>query len=155
MREFRGLRIDGGGWVYGFYLKTGTTSMILNPQTPIDWIDGRRVKLSTWERVIPETVGQCIIVNKKTSNLSGKKIKVYEGDICTVEVDFSSIDADKSNCRTLTGVIFYDEDVFQWFFSDVNNDYSFALYEYEFDVIEILGNWYQNPELLEATNGKK
>jgi hypothetical protein len=66
--EFRGLRSDGQGWVYGDLVHDafdGTSKMI-----PV----GIRNKNSYPIEVLPETVGQFIGVTDKN------KVKVFEGD---------------------------------------------------------------------------
>ena len=75
MREYRGLRIDGQGWVYGAVLESDDNTFIFSRLD--DMIegcdDGILAQLHLYP-VIPETVGQYIGLN----DVNDKKI--YKGD---------------------------------------------------------------------------
>jgi len=82
--EFRGKRVDGKGWVYGYLVICNGRSVILPPewledecQTDIqnDHKDGFITNIDTGcFEVIPETVGQ--YTGKKDKN----GVKVFDGD---------------------------------------------------------------------------
>lgn len=138
MREniglYRGKRIDNDEWAIGNLLVfPDLTSYICCP----DADDGETlVKYS----VYPEKVGECTGLTDK----NGKKI--FEGDIVTAQDNVIG----SPFCDGITGKIVYDETAFfiepkdpmesQWLFN-------------ECAVYKIIGNIYDNPELLEAADG--
>ena len=80
--------------------------------------------------VIPDTVGQYIFKKDKY----GKEI--YEGDILKTDVDFWKIEVVNS-------------------IADFWKDYGYAREVFENTELEVIGNTYENPELLEGKNDRK
>ncbi len=78
--------------------------------------------------------------------------EVYDGDVCLIRVDFSQPDADKSDCRNLKVHIFYDDELFSWCWAwkekTGHGQLTCQFNEHEFDVLKVIGNIHQNPELL-------
>jgi len=66
---FRGKRVDGKGWVYGYLAQNQGHSWILIPQ------EGIAYQCFVWEEVIPETVGQFTGFEFKQGQ------KIFSGDI--------------------------------------------------------------------------
>lgn len=134
MREilFRGKgdkRYNDGEWCFG---------------VPIECYDGDWQICTDCIRstVIPETVGQYTGLTDK----NGKKI--FEGDICKVTV-FTCEGEDKhflcEVCFDYSSFIFRERSGLDILFSDI--------YDFKTDV-EVIGNIYDNPELMEgADNG--
>ena len=90
MRQYRGLTKDGK-WVYGWYIKTDFAHYIVPAKYTVNW--------KVFIEVIPETVGQSIIVEGK---------EFYEGDVTKDDtgdlgvVRFGKLPLDKSGdcvCR--------------------------------------------------------
>lgn len=137
MREilFRGKRIDNGEWVYGCLLNNiyGASKPVIISDS--SYTDDNRIANDDWEFVIPETVGQYTGLTDKNDK------KIFEGDIVKVLDEFDHkviylIDyKDASFCANQKGV-------------------NFSIYLSEFNTgrysIEIMGNIYDNPELLEG-----
>lgn len=127
MREtlFRGKRKENGEWVYGYlYIRN-------DGQYEISFYD----KYFDSERftydVIPETVGQYIGFTDK----NGKKI--FEGDI--VERLWLG---EKHIYR-----IYYDSDISSFIGADIDCQ-GFTTFNYDSCEFEVIGNIYDNPELL-------
>lgn len=123
MREilFRGKRIDNGEWILGGYAKCNNRHYIL---PDIDLIRGEWVFKNI--EVIPETVGQYTGLTDK----NGKKI--FEGDIV-------------KNSRDV-GLLYYKEK--NSAFTVKGWEYGYWLWHDKED-IEVIGNIYDNPELLQ------
>lgn len=131
MREilFRGKRTDNGEWVYGYIAETTTCSanrsgiatvIYKKPQKPYD---------DDWWEIDPSTVGQYTGLSDKC----GKKI--FEGDIvkrfwfskmCIYQIDY---DKGLASFIGLRGI-------------------GYTTFDYDSDEFEIIGNVYDNPELL-------
>lgn len=124
MREilFRGKRVDNGEWVYGFYANI--------PEHHIDKLSGKDYIVSINNgllmEVISETVGQYTGLTDK----NGKKI--FEGDIV-------------KNSRDV-GLLYYKEK--NSAFTVKGWEYGYWLWHDKED-IEVIGNIYDNPELLQ------
>lgn len=129
MREvlYRGKRVDNGEWVYGSYYHCcgtayGATFIVVNDFGFIE--------------VIPHTVGQYTGLTDK----NGKKI--FEGDICGCF------------CNTQVFIVEYCKDRCGYFFDDCIKSGGCGpapecLGNLR-DTIEVIGNIYDNPDLLEG-----
>ena len=126
---FRGKSKSTGEWVEG--------SLIGN-----DVIVGKIVEFEEdyfctefWYKVDPETVGQFTGMTDK----NGKK--VFEGDIIIEK------ESDYDNEYRIYN-IYWNEDNFQYWFSDDVTIDSHPIDELEIDYSRVIGNIYDNPELL-------
>lgn len=155
---FHGKRIDNGDWVEGYYIELpygslgatifsnddelvceDTKSYIIRVFTKqhTNYSNSNPLQVIECEKyeVIPETVGQFTGLTDK----NGKKF--FEGDI----VKFSHPAFNKSQI----GVISYEMNE-TGFVLRYKGDYSWIAYTNEF--YEVIGNIYDNPELLEVEN---
>ena len=146
--EFRGQRADNKEWVYGFYYKRtyfyGDLSVkhyiiVSNEDLGYD-------QALEYYEVIPETVGQYVGIKDK----NGKK--VYEGDI---------VYCSYNNCEVVFGLYGVCDYKTVGFFMKVNEalftdeEDNFVYWGFEDgDKIEVLGNVYENPELLDKIEYK-
>lgn len=134
---FRGKRVDNDEWATG-YLVRGEHYIYETEITaiyPPDTIFYPNTETTGYDRVFPETIGQYTGLTDK----NGKKI--FEGDI----VKFSHPAFNKSRI----GVIRYKMNE-TGFVLRYKGDYSWIAYTNEF--YEVIGNVYDNPELLEVGN---
>ena len=142
MREilFRGKRLDTGEWVQGFY------SRVTDNWTPKnvhfitcfkDLSNGETILTGTYS-VDPATVGQFTGLTDK----NGKKI--FEGDI--VRVDFHPEYIGIKSRPSYIGVVEYREGAFGIYEKGKGTQYFF-----QHGLIKtVIGNIYDNPELLEG-----
>lgn len=123
--KFRGKRIDNGEWVYGDLLQP-TEICDIYEIANCESIDGTR------DEVTPETIGQYTGLHDK----NGKEI--YEGDI--VGIDYLSY--------IVTGVVTYSTKDAMYILTNTNSiaDENEPLGDYK--NLEVIGNTYDNPELL-------
>lgn len=131
---FRAKRKDNGEWVYGYYATQSNhacfqselkyTSFILKDEF-MDWGLGG---LAEYE-VIPESVGQFTGLTDKNGN------KIFEGDI----VKCLSLENGYVNKE-----VYYAEDRARFVLGSLGSDYDFE----EYINVEVIGNIYDNPELL-------
>ena len=141
---FRGKRIDTGEWVEGYYVKAK------------DYLDGEyvhiilgldttvypRCEFSSYEVIIPETVGQSTGLSDKNGN------PIWEGDIVFDRytkrpVKFGKHEIDCCGC------CFSHHDAVG-FYGDYGNDESVFSDEDTWDTYEVIGNVHDNPELLKG-----
>lgn len=125
---FRGKRIDTGEWVYGL---------------PSYDEDGEIEEIEVWSEddinfysVDPSTICQCTGIKDKNGKL------IWENDIV--------------NCLTeeCSGYIGWNESEAGFYFNVLLEDGSFEeehIYDYQ-DCIEVIGNTFDNPELLEGNH---
>lgn len=125
MREilFRGKRMDNGEWVEGdLHKNTDFSKAHIHPV-------GERVRSFD---VIPETVGQYTGLTDKNGN------KIFEGDI--VELHFSGA----------RGVVIFDKYCYMIEVHAFGRPFCKVIGEYDKDVLEVIGNAHDNPELLKG-----
>jgi len=128
MREiiFRAKRKDNGEWVYGFLTKMWGVLYIID-----------KCNENIAYEIIPETVGQYSGLFDKNSKM------IFEGDI----VKTKEFGKDSGN-----GVNFNDFDFFEVIYSSaafVVNNSKRMFYIPKGEKYEVIGNIYDNPELLE------
>ena len=133
MREilFRGKRIDNGEFAYGSLIRAGTYCCILESEEDahlmdypyldddLGTIDGKATP------VIRETVGQFTGMADKNSR------KIFEGDIVRGMMDFGPAGMNEN----VVSIGFKKYSGYRWQYFDLST-------------IEVIGNVYDNPELL-------
>ena len=143
MREiiFRGKRIDNGEWVYGGILQTDNWSEI---SVVTDYYGNMyeppSCEVDSYE-VIPETVGQYTGLTDKNGKM------IFEGDIVQYYGTYA-LEVYIENGHTKT----------RWFDTVTKREYTELFFGYDeeaYGECEIVGNIYDNPELLKggADNG--
>lgn len=133
---FRGKREDNGEWAEGDLMQwnDGTIRICVE--------NGNDEKTAT--TVIPETVGQCTGLTDKNGKL------IFEGDIVEYLDSYSDFNSEHTEFINRGKVAYGDGACFIANRSSV--EMSDLVYKNEFDGI-VIGNIYDNPELLEAQNG--
>ncbi len=133
MREilFRGKRKENGEWVYGNYAVTD------NNEKQHFIFQNKAFEFE----VDPETVGQY------TGITDDNEKKIFEGDILGVtndDPDYDYITKVYLNCNTLC------VDVQGQDYDYTSIGFATEIWDDECDQVEIIGNIYDNPELLEV-----
>lgn len=155
MREikFRGKRVDTNEWVYGYLVNSGHQ---INPYVEFWWIAQNRYDFGSvfnkescddtfiWNRVEPDTIGQYTGLNDKNG------IEIYEGDIVRL---FCNSNGYYIKPRWVNANIVWNEDFYGWeiSFEHIRVGYSECIGNFKYDnsQIEVIGNIYDNPELME------
>lgn len=138
MREilFRGKRTDNGEWIEGLLLK-GTfyyDDREILTIVPVDNVFYPRCEISSYEEVIPETVGQWTGLLDK----NGKKI--FEGDILDTPRWIVSYCADTNAGLGMNAGWYIQRDNFTSWLELENSEWHV-----------VLGNIHDNPELLKSS----
>ena len=122
MREilFRGKAIDGGKWLYGDYQSYAGTAQIWENTTDGEWN----------YLVQPETVGQYTGQTDKNAK------KIFEADIVLVDGEY--------------GVVGWDDEASRFMILVDGRIYAIALDRERGREVEVVGNIFDNPELLKG-----
>ena len=128
---FRGKRKDNGEWVYGWY-----APLVCNDRTEIPSI--KDFNGSDW-RIEPKTIGQF------TGHWDENCNKIFEGDI--LEISYDDGTAYTTEVRAYGSTLCVDIE---------GEDYDFTAIDFAIDIwkdncceCKVIGNIYENPELLE------
>ena len=136
MREilFRGKRTDNGEWVEGYY--SYSPEIDKHMITTSDLAHPYGTNLGFY-KVIPETVGQYTGLTDRNGR------KIFEGDI----VVFADFFDDKIH----RGVVYWCDSAFWFDCTETEGDEGiYSLAYISANILEVIGNIYDNPELLEV-----
>lgn len=150
---FRGKRIDNGEWAYSqtvfshldnFYIPTQNLkcTVMRNLDTVGNISEIRCKDGKCFFKVHPETVGQYTGLTDK----NGKKI--FEGDVLKICYGSPLFDGYDTECICYNGIVKYENALFV---CEENSERGDALCMLSSNEFEIIGNIYDNPELLEVT----
>ncbi|MCK9327700.1 MAG: YopX family protein [Bacteroidales bacterium] len=131
--RFRGKRVDNGEWVFGNVIGVDCSYVIA--QNMFEWVENSGLQGGDWWHVIPATVGQFTGLRDK----NGKEI--YEGDIIKIST------ADRNH--RIQEVIFKDG-AFCGYSDKKACKYTYLDVLIRAHGVEVIGNIYDNPELLEV-----
>ncbi len=126
---FRGKEKDSGKWICGDlrHISDGHGGYIL---CIVDNTNGRNNDVTGVE-VIPETVG------RYTGSIDKNHIKIFEGDIVRAITHLTDI---------YVGAVTFENGAF-WY-----KNWSWVKFGFKFEKSEVIGNIYDNPELLGGEN---
>ena len=126
MREilFRGKRLDNDEWVYGLLCRVGDT-----------YANIRRMDTAVLYSVLTNTIGQYTGLTDK----NGKKI--FEGDI----VEF------RTSLKKYYAKVYYKKGMWSLYIKGFNDRYMLSVAVENDYSVKVIGNIYDNPELLEVT----
>ena len=126
--KFRGKRVDNGKWIYGFpYNREGKKDVVGILAIGSYFGNDMGMVSGYCEKIEPETFGQYTGLKDKN------EIEIYEGDILKTNPD-------GSEC---IGKVCYEDA--QWF-----GACDYLGYAVEHCEAEVIGNIYDNPELMEG-----
>lgn len=134
MREikFRGRRVDTGEWVYGKLLNSNFSSFIV---MMVNTIGGNVISSLVYHEVDQESIGQYTGLKDK------KGVEIYERDV--VDTTY--------NGEAFIGVVVYDMSELDFKATNGKENYG-SNFQYLLccEEVEVIGNIYENPELLEV-----
>lgn len=141
---FKAKRLDCGEWVEGNLIRNQDHSFIVEPvnYSHIGYcLDCDRPYIDQFD-VIPETVCQYTGLTDKKGN------KIWESDICKIRFELPDEPLnglyEYHNCK-----IFWDEERLKYVYGDKENTWD-DLGECLAEDLEVIGNIFNNPELLEV-----
>ncbi len=142
---FRGKRVDNGEWVYGTYGRhTSFDAMIID--RPYLDSNGDLTALNFWT-VNPETVGQYTGLTDKNG------VKIFEGDIVKEYKTKDKVKGVVKFGEYQSGINKYADDL--GFYVEWTTE-NFLIRELGYwcrkNMLEVIGNIHDNPELLEGSN---
>ncbi len=153
MREilFKGKTIDDKKWVYGVYYHQ---TEFYNDPSDVHCIiyKGTLEYLECgYERVIPETVGQYTGFD----DING--VKIFEGDIIKYTKDYYPCYCGKAKPQVVVAPIVYEHSTFYTGWFEVKSGHRKGkkqrmLLCHSYENFEVIGNVWDNPELLEEGN---
>ena len=137
MREilFKAKRLDNGEWVEGYPVKYGFTG-----KEKWHIIPSYASDLYAFE-VNPDTICQYTGLTDKNGN------KIFEGDIICIPFELDAEPWETKNIYYENGRVYFDDKYHGWyvkFFDD-----ALSIWEYDEIDVEVIGNIFDNPELLE------
>ena len=143
MREilFRGKRVDNGEWIFGFYFNV--------PEHYKSDLSGKSIIISINNGLFFEVMSETVRQYTGLKDKNGKKI--FEGDIVKYDIAYGIQYKNDDCCEKLNTFIetvkFENGEFFPIpKFSECEDYY----YSYEYRNFEVIGNIYDNPELLES-----
>lgn len=137
--KFRGLSIhpEGKGkWIHGTLLTNKLGTYIITEKNPHECTQYGYLEIDEYERVDPKTVGQY------TGLKDNNGVEIYEGDYL------------KNHKKNILEVVFEKG---QFLFEHKTGRYAEKGWAFKYDAtgtgdeLEIIGNIYENPELLEVS----
>lgn len=137
---FRGKRVDNDEWVYGgiYYQSKNKKFYIIG-----DSLHG----IGRAYEVIPETIGPCMGLKDNNGKL------IFKGDIVEYYSDYEDT-LGYSRTTEYYGVIIWNTTKCCWSIK-MTDDKIIPFNDYDWDVLVVIGNIHDNPELLEVNkNGK-
>ena len=135
---FRGKRIDNGEWIIGDGIHKPKS---INYKGTV-WIDGMEDRANDWIPIIPETVGEYTGLKDKNG------VKIFEGDIVKGQSLY------KYGGFEYLGVVRWGNQnyLIGWLVSNASGDWDLRACSAKISLDnitgEIIGNIYDNPELL-------
>lgn len=143
MREiiFRAKRGDNGEWVEGYFIRTLIGVKEVSVIVPKGAFDGMRISDKIYQ-VYANTVEQF------TGFLDAGGDKIFEGDILENAFGFEETDE-----RKIRGMVVFHEGAFCLIDLKTINYVDFGVYPFEPyfpEFLEVVGNRFDNPELLEV-----
>ena len=131
--KFRGKRIDNGKWIYGCLVQTFHEGVYIL-KIP-SFIPAKTLRAEIFIEVHSESVGQYTGLKDKNGR------EIYEGDVIDCSMSF------RGGVLPHRGEIVLDEKFGA--FATKNESGITLLHNHRMSSIEVIGNKYDNPELLE------
>lgn len=136
---FKGKTIDNEEWIIGYYEESNGRSYI-NYEETIEK-HGKSIKVIRSKEVIPETVRPCMGLKDNDGKL------MFEGDIIECYSDYEDV-LGYSRTIEYCGVIVWNATKYCW--SIKTNNELMPFNDYDWDIAMVIGNIYDNAELLEV-----